>query len=199
MLKEIGLSCEFGFMLFDPSSTFESVLENLAFLREICGDGSTPAVFSRMAPYAGTDVQEQLAREGRLRGHGFLLTYSFLDPRLEGWFRYLYPIFQPWAMSADSLLARLRTARLEVEIVRRFWPDEWDCEEYRDTVRELTAWYNEIYCRIVEDSSIHFMAPNATSEAALRAIRAAVPEQQHWVESELNEARARFVDRLPAQ
>ena len=58
----------YGFMLFDPSSTFESVRENIAFLRAIVGDGSAPAVFSRMLPYGGTPIRDQLAQEGRLRG-----------------------------------------------------------------------------------------------------------------------------------
>lgn len=71
-------------MLFDPSSTFERVLENIAFLRRICGDGSSPAVFSRMAPYAGTDIEEQLIKEGRLLGRLSHLRYAFHDPRGRG-------------------------------------------------------------------------------------------------------------------
>ena len=43
LLKEIGIMFEFGFMLFDPSTTFESVRENVSFLRSIVGDGSAAA------------------------------------------------------------------------------------------------------------------------------------------------------------
>ena len=53
-LKEPGFDFSYGFMLFDPSSTFESVRENLNFLRQIVGDGSAAATFSRMLPYGGT-------------------------------------------------------------------------------------------------------------------------------------------------
>jgi hypothetical protein len=35
-------------MLFDPSSTFESVRENLIFLKNVTDDGRAAAVFSRM-------------------------------------------------------------------------------------------------------------------------------------------------------
>src|SRR4029077_4859002 len=55
-LKSIGLTFEYGFMLFDPSSTFDSVRANLRFLREIIGDGSTAATFCRMLPYDGTAI-----------------------------------------------------------------------------------------------------------------------------------------------
>ena len=50
-LKALDLDFSYGFMLFDPSSTFELVRGNIAFLRRIVGDGSAPAVFSRMLPY----------------------------------------------------------------------------------------------------------------------------------------------------
>jgi radical SAM superfamily enzyme YgiQ (UPF0313 family) len=45
VLKELGLTFEFGFMLFDPSTTFASIRDNIAFLRAIVGDGSNAAVF----------------------------------------------------------------------------------------------------------------------------------------------------------
>jgi anaerobic magnesium-protoporphyrin IX monomethyl ester cyclase len=54
ILKELGLTFQYGFMLFEPSTTFESVRENMKFLRKIVGDGSTSAGFARMIPYDGT-------------------------------------------------------------------------------------------------------------------------------------------------
>src|SRR5262249_52108006 len=50
MLKGLGVAFEYGFMLLDPSSSFESVRQNLNFLRAIVGDGSTAATFCRMLP-----------------------------------------------------------------------------------------------------------------------------------------------------
>jgi hypothetical protein len=45
ILQELGLMWEFGFMLFDPSSTFDSVREHVTFLRQIVNDGSVAATF----------------------------------------------------------------------------------------------------------------------------------------------------------
>ena len=196
-LKELGLNFEFGFMLFDPSSTFDSVLENVAFLRKVCGDGSSPAVFSRMAPYAGTDIEEQLIREGRLLGRLSHLSYTFHDPHLEDWFRYLYPIFESFAMGRDSLVLKLRAARVEIATARHFWPELPGLYEYDEAVRGLAAWYNEIYCRIVEDSAPHFRQPTRAGDAALNAIRQAADEQHHWLDVQLNAARTRFLDTTP--
>jgi radical SAM superfamily enzyme YgiQ (UPF0313 family) len=78
MLKALDIGFSYGFMLFDPSSTFESVRGNIQFLRRIVGDGSAPAVFSRMLPYGGTPIRDQLEKEGRLRGDLTRPDYVFL-------------------------------------------------------------------------------------------------------------------------
>ena len=48
--------------------TFESVRENLVFLKNVTGDGRAAATFSRMLPYGGTPIHDALRIEGRLRG-----------------------------------------------------------------------------------------------------------------------------------
>ena len=97
-------------------------------------------------------------------------------------------------MGRDSLVLKLRAARVEVATVRHFWPDLPGREEYGEAVRELTAWYNEIYCRIVEDSAPHFRQPSRAGDAALEAIRAAAGEQHRWLDEQLDAARTRFLE-----
>jgi len=67
-LKSLGIRFEFGFMLLDPSSSFASVRGNLAFLRQIVGDGSASATFCKMLPYDGTPIKQALEAPGRLKG-----------------------------------------------------------------------------------------------------------------------------------
>ena len=52
ILRELGLSFDFGFMLFQPWSTIDTVRNNLRFLRAFAGDGATPISFCRTLPYA---------------------------------------------------------------------------------------------------------------------------------------------------
>ena len=86
ILHELRLSLGYGFMMFDPSSTFETVRANLSFLRQITGDGLAPAHFCRMVPYAGTRIEASLAGEGRLRGDSTNPDYDFLHRRMEDFF-----------------------------------------------------------------------------------------------------------------
>ena len=77
-LKRIGLMFQYGFMMFDPSTTFNSVRENIEFLREITRDGTLAATFCRMLPYDGTAIKDQLSLEGRLKGDVIDPDYDFL-------------------------------------------------------------------------------------------------------------------------
>jgi anaerobic magnesium-protoporphyrin IX monomethyl ester cyclase len=154
-LKKLEIVYSYGFMLFDPSSTFESVRQNVGFLRQIVGDGSAPAVFSRMLPYGGTPIRHQLAREGRLRGDLTHPDYDFLDTRLNEYHRRLSGALQPWVHNR-GLSNQLSYAWDEVETFARLTPGLHGAHAYRRALTKLTAQANEKLFRLVEDSSLAF-------------------------------------------
>jgi anaerobic magnesium-protoporphyrin IX monomethyl ester cyclase len=80
VLNELAINWDFGFMLFDPLSTYETVLESLHFLEELCGNGSAPVTACKMIPYAETPIEKLLRDSGRLIVHGEREDYRFLDP-----------------------------------------------------------------------------------------------------------------------
>src|SRR5205823_13646519 len=123
-LKQIGLGFEYGFMLFDPSTTFESVRTNIAFLQRIVGDGSAAATFCRMIPYDGTPIKDQLAREGRLRGDVGNPDYDFHDPRLELFFRRVNEALNTtgWIHGLRALSPQLKFAWQELAVMTSFTP-----------------------------------------------------------------------------
>lgn len=190
-LKRIGLRYEFGFMLFDPSSTFDLVLENIRFLRSVCGDGSSAAPFCKMLPYAGTDVEETLRKEGRLRGDVRHPDYGFEDERLDAWFSYLSDVFHPWVLGKDSLLTHLRWAWFEMDILEHFYPDVENLTEYGRRLKTLTGWYNESFFRIVEGSAALAKAGWAGGYG-LQSMRSAAERRRHWLEQELEGQRSGF-------
>ena len=155
MLKELGIIVSYGFMLFDPSSTFESVRRNITFLRDIVGDGSAGAVFSRMLPYGGTPIRDLLRKEGRLRGDLTHPDYDFLDVRLNEYHRMLTTTVRPW-IHHQGLSYELNYAWDEFESVRRLAPAVWGAQDYRAALRALTAESNERLFQLVEESSVAF-------------------------------------------
>ncbi|HKD07822.1 MAG TPA: radical SAM protein [Bryobacteraceae bacterium] len=149
-LKELDLNVSYGFMLFDPSSTFESVRENLVFLKNITGDGRAAATFSRMLPYGGTPIREALKNEGRLRGDLTRPDYDFLDLRLNEFHRLLTPTVRPW-IHKEGLTYQLDYAWDEFTTVTRLARGLEGAEEYRGALQSLTKESNERLFQHVEE------------------------------------------------
>lgn len=173
ILKAIGAIFEFGFMLLDPSSTFESVRANVQFLRTIVGDGSAAAGFGRMVPYDGTPIKDELERTGRLRGDVCKPDYDFLDPRLTDFYNEIIHIVNVtgWTHGYGALSPALNFAWDEVAILGQLFPAIPGLESYKETVREITRASNEVLLRIVEDTSYVFSdgKPSVWSAAELRS------------------------------
>lgn len=153
ILKQINLRFEFGFMLLDPSSTFESVRENVRFLRTIVGDGSAAAGFSRMIPYDGTPIKDELERTGRLTGDVINPGYDFLDPRLQEYYDALTKIVNVsgWVHGIESLSPQLCHAWNEVAVIELLFPELPGFREYAALVRQITRESNDILFRVMED------------------------------------------------
>jgi radical SAM superfamily enzyme YgiQ (UPF0313 family) len=149
-LKELDLNVSYGFMLFDPSSTFESVRENLVFLKNITGDGRAAATFSRMLPYGGTPIRDALKNEGRLRGDLTRPDYDFLDLRLNEFHRLLTPTVRPW-IHKDGLTYQLDYAWDEFATVTRLARGMQGAEEYRTALQSLTKESNGRLFQHVEE------------------------------------------------
>jgi anaerobic magnesium-protoporphyrin IX monomethyl ester cyclase len=154
-LKQLGILFSYGFMLFDPSSSFESVRQNIKFLRQIVGDGSAAANFCRMLPYGGTPIRDLLEKEGRLRGDLTHPDYEFLDVRLNEYHRLLTETVRPWIHN-QGLSYQLSYAWDELETITRLIPGIQGNLSYRAALRSLTEESNERLFRLVEESSFAF-------------------------------------------
>jgi anaerobic magnesium-protoporphyrin IX monomethyl ester cyclase len=114
LLKEYNVAMAIGFMLFDPSSTMDTVRQNIGFLRTIGEDGYFPINFCKMLPYAGTPIEALLRKEGRLKGTVTQPDYGFSDPLLD-WYEFLVQrVFFHRNFGQDGIAALLQQA-------------DWDC------------------------------------------------------------------------
>ncbi len=81
-VRELDLSLAIGFIMFDPYVTADELLQNVQFLEDF-EIGSYKAVANRVLVYRGTLLQQQLDRERRLKRHGLVLEYDFVEPTTE--------------------------------------------------------------------------------------------------------------------
>jgi radical SAM superfamily enzyme YgiQ (UPF0313 family) len=153
ILKEVGLTFEFGFMMFDPSSTLLSVRENLNFLRAIVGDGSAAAVFCRMLPYDGTPIKDELEKAGRLRGDICYPEYDFIEGRVTDFYHELTQILDVWGWvhGFQALSPQLNWSWNELAIMERLFPPMPKLAEYKHVLRQITQESNAILFQVVDD------------------------------------------------
>ena len=170
VLNQLGISYEFGFMLFDPSSTFQSIKDNLTFLRKICGDGSAPVVFCKMIPYAETDIERQLKEENRLKGSVENPDYDFLDPKVDRLCTFLHHAFYNWMFTSEGMLAKLRWHRFEVVVLKKFYPQVKNISEYEEFLRGIIASSNQLFLNIAEESASIYEDYKSSSEYQLSSL-----------------------------
>jgi anaerobic magnesium-protoporphyrin IX monomethyl ester cyclase len=190
ILKNIGLVFEYGFMLFDPSSTFEAVRANLRFLRAIVGDGCTAVTFCRMLPYDGTPIKEDLARTGRLRGDVCNPDYDFLDPRLSDFYDGLthYVDIRGWIHGYRALSLQLSWAWNEVAVMERLFQLVEELPTYKDVLHRITRSSNDVLLRLVEDLSYVYSdgrsiswLPETVEKARSKFLRDLLSERNRFV------------------
>ena len=144
ILKEAGLSFDFGFMLLDPYSTFRSVRQNIDFLEAFIGDGWAVAPFCRMLPYAGTPIERRLQAEGRLLGTQFEPDYNFLDPKLDIFYEWMIRAFYERNFTNQGLCHLLRGLLFEAHL--RLPGRNRVTESQRAYLHYLTAICNRTAC-----------------------------------------------------
>jgi anaerobic magnesium-protoporphyrin IX monomethyl ester cyclase len=182
VLKSLGLVYEFGFMLFDPSTTFDSVRDNVAFLRRIAGDGSASAAFCRMLPYDGTPIKDELAKAGRLKGDVCDPDYDYLDPRVDDYFAALTGLLRltGWIHGNPGLSPQLKFAWNEYGIMERLFPGLPDVQNYKAALKAVTAASNEMLFQVIEDISYAITEGRSHS----------------WTSARLKDEGARFIDQF---
>jgi anaerobic magnesium-protoporphyrin IX monomethyl ester cyclase len=161
VLKNLGLRFGYGFMMFEPGSTFGSVSANVGFLRAIVGDGSAAVSFCKMLPYAGTRVERELEAAGRLRGTVASPDYRFIDPAMDEYCEKLDRALRSWMHGKDGVANCLNLALHEVAVIRQLFPALAKTDEYEEFLVAKTKQANERVLSAVEDSASALRAGRA--------------------------------------
>lgn len=139
ILKSLEIGFDYGFMLFQPSSTFRSVNDNLDFLKQICGDGYTPLMFLKLVPYFGTRIEKELRMQGRLKGKPGFLDYDFLDTSLNHYYKFVTDCLIEWFRDSDGLVNMSRWARNYVSVFSYYYDTRPDLSAISDYIKRVIS------------------------------------------------------------
>jgi anaerobic magnesium-protoporphyrin IX monomethyl ester cyclase len=105
ILCELDLPIAYGFIMFSPESSLESVEQSVEFLKEL-GIATAHALASKLGAYPGTAAHSRLLKEGRLVGDVLAPSYQFTDPQTAAAFAAFQSLFRP-LVEFDTHLKRL--------------------------------------------------------------------------------------------
>ena len=144
-IKDQNIEFDYGYMLFDPESTFEKINANLDFLDLLVGDGSSPVTFCKMMPYAGTKVEKQLISENRLFGEVGAEDYKFYDARIDKLYELMVACFEPWIGSHSGLLNLARWIRHFLMVFRYYFKSTPEFEALVKETKQIIATSNHTF------------------------------------------------------
>lgn len=155
-LKKLKINFDYGFMLFQPSSTFATVNENLDFLTGLCSDGSSPLTFLKMIPFFDTIIEKELIDEGRLTGVTGFYTYQFYEESLNRYCEFTTDCTMEWLRGTNGLLNVLRWARNYIAVHTRFAESSPELSTISEDVRKITAESNLFLLDKLKELSVIF-------------------------------------------
>ena len=110
-------------MLFQPSTTFITLGENLDFLYQICGDGYTPVSFLRLVPLYETRVQKELKKAGRLILTDGITDYEFSEEPMNRFYYFITNCFSNWQRTPDGVENISKWARNYCSVYMHYFND----------------------------------------------------------------------------
>jgi len=178
ILKDLGIHYFYGFMLFHPDSTFDSVRDNLKFLRIISGDGSSPIILTKMIPYLDTNVERDLRKKGRLTGIPGFLNYNFLDPSLDDYYAFIAKYFREWMGNRNGLFNVAEWAMNYISVYEKYYPVTPDFQRVARTITNAIAGSNNYFLDTLETLALLFMKEKhmGEDEHLLEKFRAEIPK-----------------------
>lgn len=121
ILKMLEIGFDYGFMLFQPYTTFSSLNDNLDFLRELCGDGLAPVTFLKMMPYCATPIEKELRINGRLKGNPGFYDYNFLDESMNYYYDFIRECLMDWISDSNGLSNISKWARNYISVFTHYF------------------------------------------------------------------------------
>lgn len=151
ILKKLNIGFDYGFMLFQPTTTYTSLIENLDFLRKVCGDGYTPVTFLKLIPLYDTLVEKELRQAGRLIKSDGAEDYRFPEESLNRYHRFLMNCLSEWQGSPEGLENISKWARNYCLVYSHYYDDNPEGTKICRRIRKITSDSNLFLLDIMKD------------------------------------------------
>lgn len=155
-LKELGIGMDYGFMLFQPETTFTSLNENLDFLEQIGNDGLVPVTFLKMLPYLATGIERELKVKGRLKGRPGFLDYDFHQQSMNDLYDAFNQSFNTWFNASSGVANMTKWAMDFLSVYTFFYGSPSGIRDLSDELTLLVKKANRLVIDNMRQLSAYF-------------------------------------------
>jgi radical SAM superfamily enzyme YgiQ (UPF0313 family) len=178
ILQQLGLSFDYGFILFQPESSFASLRENIRFLSGMCSDNLIPMAFLKLIPCFGTRVERELRESGRLRGRPGKLEYSFRSESLDACWTSVSHCFAEWQWGREGVVNLAKWLRNYIAVHDYFRKPDRDFDHYRTAYMETVTGSNRYLEETMSGLFDYYESGDYLSDSGRRMEEAVVESEQ---------------------
>ena len=142
LLKELEIGFDYGFMLFQPDTTFISLNQNLNFLKILCGDGYTPLTFLKLLPLYGTRVEKELLEQGRLKITNHVNDYDFQEPFMNDYYNFVMNCLHECLTGKNGFVNVAQCSIDSLEVYFHFFDTTSESKIYQKRIHEIISEFN---------------------------------------------------------
>ena len=194
ILKKLKIGFDYGFMLFQPLTTFRLLNENLDFLRQICGDGYTPVTFLRLIPLYETRIEKELLKSGRLYHTDGIGDYDFLEETMNKYYNFITDCFIEWLRYPEGVENISKWARNYISVYMHYFNHLNDGTKFPLKIRSIIAESNLFLLdNMKELSDIFNVYPYIEDKHLLESYKERIKSKHKYYKNEIINAMAKLL------
>jgi radical SAM superfamily enzyme YgiQ (UPF0313 family) len=139
ILRKLDIGFDYGFMLFQPYTTFRTLNANLEFLRQVCGDGYTPVTFLKLMPLYNTLIENELATTGRLSIRDGIGDYDFEEAPMNLYYDFITDCFMEWLRYPEGVENISRWARNYLLVYKHYYSRHSKGIELQEEIKKIIS------------------------------------------------------------
>ncbi|MCJ7446628.1 MAG: B12-binding domain-containing radical SAM protein [Bacteroidales bacterium] len=155
-LRKLEIEFDYGFLLFQPWTTYKSLNENLNFLGKICNDGYTPVTFLKLMPYYETKVEEELLKEGRLKITPGIRDYDFQEDSMNQYYDFIINCFKEWLRHPEGVANISKWGRNYYSIYNHYFGKDTDAMKLKRNFTKILSESNSYILDTLRELSVIF-------------------------------------------
>jgi radical SAM superfamily enzyme YgiQ (UPF0313 family) len=167
ILKKLKIEFDYGFMLFQPETTFESLKENLEFLTYLCSDGYTPLTFLKLLPLYETKVEKELLSSGRLKLINGNQDYDFLEKSMNDYYNFIMGCFSEWLINKNGVGSISHWARNYFTVYFHYFDINSEIKKFHRKIRKTISESNIFLLSIMKELASFFETRQYLNDATL--------------------------------